>query len=1385
MALGTVCKNTETQENEAWIIAGPTDGSTNIVHHDNNNNYQLLTGVDDQYGAGYTGITCCCKPLFNPATGLLTVDCACTTSTCVDIDTLDNSGLNHPVLFQMYDSVNSELINKLGKSTSVMFNPNCYVCNDPDTGAQICKPVLYVSTICSDEYLGIAEPISYVNSLPVKPENKIYGIQESDTITSMTIKTLARTYFDFDSTNNVYIPKQNLIETDITIGLSTDVDIQTINSSFTEVNGSIVVTPETTASGTLTLQRFYAGESTSCNYFKLGSGDGGSGTVEINRQSYTGYKLVASDANGENLRISGPTVTADDHNFNINISCTGSTFTECKSGVKHSVYVGCDTTHCSNVEQWQDIIRDKVETNGTFTCTTKSSSGISTCVKHYDNVNSVREITSYNCKETDVLSAYDSYSQIKSTSDRTEIKNGDANSASSISTNVCVNPDNNPDTWINQESFIENAGTTKCIQTQLLPKCDKPIWSSYFITDSSGTSLNHSNVAFCCDGKVYVNCDSTKGWKCLLNEDDIPDATTICPSDTNCEFPLTFYDYDNTTFLTSCNGKLTYNPGTNTVEMGSGVNGKIHQTSCQTVGNGKSTNELIFCESGLFAMKQCYDCSSWSQYVSDAQISEYEGRIRLYVHANHVQSVQGSTTCADISGGSTRIEYNSGNNYYRVCGNHYESGAGMYLRTCNGMSSSPYGQTFRACVNPDDRCPNPETFSYSYCDSIRCTAFKLCNYDGKMYVNCDSTKGWKCLLNEDEASSGGTYISWTNPTTSSVNSLTTENGIVGQSYGSVNIAKPGVGCFYLDDNCVIVDKTNVGSLQINSDGINLDTTGGTLGLDQNGNVTLAAKTGCPGGAIFANRFSTDGTASISVGNNNELNITPGSGTTTWINYRGGSTELNIGNGNANLGTLHAASVDATLAGRISMACGYCATDCSFMPYSGACGVYGMGAGEWGHFLTFSHGNFDSYYGTAVKVPFIENDRWTWRTRNNGTLGGIYELLDNRGNQAINGAVCYALGDVAAGTNAAFVKGSSYTTEVGYVGGAYLGHLNANYDGYWGFATVGFYNAETGALTPNICMGRGGHTWFNQTTFAPNAHVDTCLYGPYGKIDFATNNRIEIEPTAGSGGAVMWGPGQCGYFFVDGAGTPHVSPGSGNFSVHGNEMVDNSLYVCGTPYKLKSGAWCPLTSNDEVVPVTTANGTTFQDNANHTWFERHYGGHTSAQVVLGNDDAHIYGGNGTCNASVFAGGEGAYIISSSQTSRRELTVTPTDVSINADGLGSIYLENGHCDTTYQGMLEPPSDTYIMDMDLFTTPRNMIAPIAGSTACLGWGTTVSEYVGKITMSGNATTGGVAMIEFAAASSNLASNPIMGTIFYRAVDYSGQGKWTWLEIGRSLNT
>ena len=161
------------------------------------------------------------------------------------------------------------------------------------------------------------------------------------------------------------------------------------------------------------------------------------------------------------------------------------------------------------------------------------------------------------------------------------------------------------------------------------------------------------------------------------------------------------------------------------------------------------------------------------------------------------------------------------------------------------------------------------------------------------------------------------------------------------------------------------------------------------------------------GRIFASGgLTSDGGVSARVEFGNELNIyTVDARTDSWINYRGGASELKIGNGNGasgGYGNVYANRAIAYLQGRIMMDCNLCANVCSFMPYSGTGGVYGIKEGDWGHFLTFSHGSFDTYYGTAVQVPFWDRDRWYWRTRENGTLCGIHALLDDRGGQRVYG-----------------------------------------------------------------------------------------------------------------------------------------------------------------------------------------------------------------------------------------------------------------------------------------------------------------------------------------------------------------------------------------------
>ena len=138
-------------------ISGPTDGSTDIVHHEDNCDYQLATAYDGQYGAGYLGISDCCKPLYNPRTGKLTVDCADTVSTGVDINNNSNTNTTVKVLVQGQDE-NCLPTTTIEKS-NIDYNANCYVCNDPTTGDPVRKPVTHVSTLCVDELLGVASGV--------------------------------------------------------------------------------------------------------------------------------------------------------------------------------------------------------------------------------------------------------------------------------------------------------------------------------------------------------------------------------------------------------------------------------------------------------------------------------------------------------------------------------------------------------------------------------------------------------------------------------------------------------------------------------------------------------------------------------------------------------------------------------------------------------------------------------------------------------------------------------------------------------------------------------------------------------------------------------------------------------------------------------------------------------------------------------------------------------------------------------------------------------------------------------------------------------------------------------------------------------------------------
>ena len=140
--------------NELKAIAGLSDGTTSIVHRAADSNYAIPLAVDNQYGAGYVGISDCCKFLFNPFTGIAIVDCIDTTVTCVDINTNSNTCEQQRLLVQGFDN-EGNLDNKI-ELTNICYNANCYVCNDA-SGNPVRKPVLHIGTACIDELLGIEQ----------------------------------------------------------------------------------------------------------------------------------------------------------------------------------------------------------------------------------------------------------------------------------------------------------------------------------------------------------------------------------------------------------------------------------------------------------------------------------------------------------------------------------------------------------------------------------------------------------------------------------------------------------------------------------------------------------------------------------------------------------------------------------------------------------------------------------------------------------------------------------------------------------------------------------------------------------------------------------------------------------------------------------------------------------------------------------------------------------------------------------------------------------------------------------------------------------------------------------------------------------------------------
>lgn len=121
------------------------------------------------------------------------------------------------------------------------------------------------------------------SALPNEPVNKLYGITESKTVSNMKLKKFALTYFELS--NGTYVPKSNITSTSITIDSNTDLNIVTISSDFTSVNGSITTTKDSLLTGTVNLKKFYIGETANCKYYDVGSGDGSGTIIDINDNS--------------------------------------------------------------------------------------------------------------------------------------------------------------------------------------------------------------------------------------------------------------------------------------------------------------------------------------------------------------------------------------------------------------------------------------------------------------------------------------------------------------------------------------------------------------------------------------------------------------------------------------------------------------------------------------------------------------------------------------------------------------------------------------------------------------------------------------------------------------------------------------------------------------------------------------------------------------------------------------------------------------------------------------------------------------------------------------------------------------------------------------------
>lgn len=241
-------------------------------------------------------------------------------------------------------------------------------------------------------------------------------------------------------------------------------------------------------------------------------------------------------------------------------------------------------------------------------------------------------------------------------------------------------------------------------------------------------------------------------------------------------------------------------------------------------------------------------------------------------------------------------------------------------------------------------------------------------------------------------------------------------------------------------------------------------------------VTASSFCGTATNAINATCASaiSDGTVLVKAQCNNELNMTPNSGCTFWISYRGGTTQVCFGNGSGTgtLGDVYAANFYGNAASAKQVTDTVSAGSAADLIYAN------MGDNDQFR-LRVGGGSNDGYVELATADDGSEPIYVRQYTGVFQNVARTATLLDGSGNTTFprrvhsdNGFRAYK-GSNSVNSNVAGFCMYSSTADYGYIGGAYIGHCNVNHDGWWGYATFGFYNAENDTLCPGLCIDMNG------------------------------------------------------------------------------------------------------------------------------------------------------------------------------------------------------------------------------------------------------------------------------------------------------------------------